>query len=339
MTNQKSHPSLPDHGLDPERVRASVEAGVRRYFEHRRARVPGFVDRHFRFEGAWAINRKGFGYDLVRAPVNTALVAASLAKDGAAAVLERSGRPQTAGRLKRTQLFLQTDVAREIDWLIFSQLLELPYREKGGEERISEDDALAREILSDPYLAARLQPMLVELAKAYGDPARRRWIDDTMHDYAEARAATAELASLTVTMLAGAILAQKLTPSLITLGPALAELLAQKIASSSVGFGTGLGAGLGLAGGGAVAHPSTALLIGSTGAAFAAAAAVTAVAGVVTDPVQRALGLHRRRLTTFIDTMEERLFENPDRRYRVVDAYVGRVLDLADLLHGVWRYT
>ncbi len=327
----------PDHALDEAQVRAIVERGVQRYFASRRAAVEPFVDQHFSLRGAWAINRKGLGRDILRAPLNTLLVAPALAKDAAAYAARRAGFAEAAHRLDRTTFFLPTDVAREIDWLVFSELLDLPYQDRDGAAQIRrahDHDALSREILSDPVLTARLEPALLVAARAYADPGQRQWLDAALRDYADARSATAELATLTLVLMTGALLAKDLTPGIISLGPAMAEVIAQHVAAS----GTGVGAGLGLAMLSGGAHPSTALILGSTGGVIAAAAAVTAMAGVVTDPLQRALGLHQSRLHRFLDTLEERLLEDTDRRYKVVDAYVGRIMDVADLLYGLWRH-
>ena len=59
----------------------------------------------------------------------------------------------------------------------------------------------------------------------------------------------------------------------------------------------------------------------------------------MTDPVQRRLGLHRRRLIRLIDAIEARA-AGRDARYGVSDPYVARILDLLDILraaHGAVR--
>ncbi len=327
----------PDHALDETLVRSIVEAGLRRYFDSRRAQVGPFVDAHFGWRGALGINAKGLGGDMLRAPVNTLLVAPALARDAAAYGLARAGKTRTAETLRGTSFFLKTDVAREVDWLLFSRFLDLPFEEdpRGTTApRSHPGDAMAAAILSDPHLIARLEPALLAAARAYRDPARRDWLHEAMRDYAEARAATAELATLSLTMMTGALIAKDFTPGLISLGPAITKIAAHHAATHAAGAGAGASAAWL---GSQAVHPSTALVVGMTGAMMVGAAAVTAVAGVVTDPVQRHLGLHQRRLHVFLDTLEERLLDRSSRRYKVVDAYVGRIIDLADFLYGVWR--
>ena len=43
----------------------AVDQGIEAYITSRRARIPGFIDRHFSFRGALALHRKTFGRDCV----------------------------------------------------------------------------------------------------------------------------------------------------------------------------------------------------------------------------------------------------------------------------------
>ena len=62
-----------------------------------------------------------------------------------------------------------------------------------------------------------------------------------------------------------------------------------------------------------------------------------AFAGVVTDPVQRHLGLHRRRLERLVDSLEAELKGRGDSRFVVRDHYVARILDLMDILRAAYK--
>ena len=68
-----------------------------------------------------------------------------------------------------------------------------------------------------------------------------------------------------------------------------------------------------------------------------AASAVAAFAGVVTDPVQRHLGLHRKRLLRFSDSLERQSSDPTASRFTVRDHYVARLVDLLDLLGAAYR--
>ena len=82
------------------------------------------------------------------------------------------------------------------------------------------------------------------------------------------------------------------------------------------------------------AAPSLGLIAGVTGGLVLFSAIVTAFAGIVSDPLMRATGLHQRRLHHLIDTLAAELRDGSG-RFRVRDHYIARVLDLLDLARAV----
>ena len=66
-------------------------------------------------------------------------------------------------------------------------------------------------------------------------------------------------------------------------------------------------------------------------------AVLTAFAGVVADPVQRALGLHERRLNKLLDAFEANLIEGAGAGFAARDHYVARLLDLVDWSASILR--
>ena len=65
--------------------------------------------------------------------------------------------------------------------------------------------------------------------------------------------------------------------------------------------------------------------------------AALATAFAASDPVQRATGLHRRRLNALIASLERGFRRADDKGFVAYDAYVARLLDLGDLLIGIAR--
>jgi hypothetical protein len=57
----------------------------------------------------------------------------------------------------------------------------------------------------------------------------------------------------------------------------------------------------------------------------------------VTDPVQRRLGLHQRRLERLLDALEAGVRGSGPGRFQVRDHYVARLLDLFDVLGAAFR--
>jgi len=58
---------------------------------------------------------------------------------------------------------------------------------------------------------------------------------------------------------------------------------------------------------------------------------------VVSDPIQRALGLHRRRLLRMIDGLERQFGDPTAPGFAVRDHYIARLLDVFDMLGAALR--
>ena len=309
----------------------AVDTGIRRYFEDRRAQVAPFVDRHFGIRGALSLNRRALGRDLLRAPVNLALMVPVLAGMVGAVALRRVGADRPADTLRDWQPFLETDVAREITWLLQTELLQLPF-EQGG--RRSERDLLAETIVADPRISGALQEVMTSAVRRLGEREAHRRLGVTLETYTGARAAVADITNNLVFTGAGALTLNKLTPGAASLGPAVAGSVAQYMAISSFPLGASLGtAWYGLF----PAAPSVALIAGSTGGIIALAACVAAFSGIVTDPVQKHTGLHLKRLLKLLDRLEPAFLGTGDGSLHVREHNVARLVDLLDLARAAFR--
>jgi hypothetical protein len=317
-------PSLPDAAV----LRRAVEEGLRRYFSSRRDRVDDFIARHFSLRGAAGIHRRAFGFDVLRAPLNLALAGPQVGLKLAGKAAKRAGRERLARMIEQRDILLATDVGREIEWLLRTELFELPYQDG---ERIATRDALAETILADPAIAL---PLAAALCQQANDPAFRTRLEEATRQYLGSRAAAADITTSLAVLGAGAVTVKQLTPGVVSLAAPLASLLAQQSAIAAFPLGTGLGA---LWYGLFPAAPSALLIGGLTGGLFVAATAVAAFAGVVADPVQKRLGLHRRRLLRMIDRLERQAFDPAAPAFAVRDHYVARLLDLFDLLGSAYR--
>jgi hypothetical protein len=287
--------------LDSALARTIVEDSIRTYFRKRRSRVPGFIDRTFSFAGALRTHRNAIGHDLWKAPLNAALAGPQIGLQAIAGVMTLAGRREAAERLKSRELFFRTSVTENIERQLFVDLLELPYIGKGEP---SFHDALAVEILGDH----RLDGALGILNGPWGEKQRLQMDDKLVQRlaiYLNARGAAGELVSAAVTMAAGGAMLHQLTPGFLTLGPALAQSLGAKIGGVA-----------------AISASATVLAASVTAAAFA---------GVVTDPIQSALGVHHLRLIGLLDSLEA-AFLGSDARLAIPEQYAARLIDLVDVI-------
>jgi hypothetical protein len=308
-----------------EWARAVVRDIARRYLASRRECVDAFVDQHFSVTGTLRVHRQAIGWDLLRVPANLLLSPATLAASVASRIAARLGLARTAAWLGRHRPYFNTALAREVSWLVMTELLQLPYAQP---RRTSTKDALADAILSDRRVAGRI---------CIGDvlPAEARArIATAISGYAGTRAATAEIATGSIAAGIGGLWVKHATPGMVTLGSVVASMLAQQAAIAAFPLGAGLGTwwyGL------YPVTPSAELLATTTGA-FAVAGALFAVfSGIVTDPLQRLIGFHRRRLLRVIGALEDVLCGDGEGRFPLRDHYVARLIDFLDLSAALLR--
>ena len=166
--------------LDRQAVNEIFDAAVRRYIAGRRERIPDFVTRNFALNGSLELHRRAFGLDLVRAPYNVVAGAATVARDVGAAGLRIVGARRAAARLKSRNLFWKTQVARELEWRLHADLLELPLDQ--GDRR-TDRDRLVEEALSDPRLAVHFDRLLTLVGERAGDGAFREKVRSAMQGY------------------------------------------------------------------------------------------------------------------------------------------------------------
>lgn len=316
--------------LSQSEAQSIVAQAAHHYFDARRARVDDFIDRHFSLLGSLALHRKALGWDLLKAPANIALAVPYFGAQLSARIAGRLGAKRLSRYLTARPILLKTAVAREIEWLLMTDLLELPFAQG---RRSTRKDALAEAVLASPPVQSALAELLEAVRARAGDPSFRDSLERMIATYTETRAAAAEIATTMMTMAAGAAVMKQITPGAMVLGPALAGAIAYDTAVASFPFGTTLG---GLWYTLFPVSASAALMLGITGSLMGAGAVLAAFSGIVADPVQRLLGLHRRRLVRLIDALE-RHFARDDGNFVARDHYVARLLTLFELLSGAYR--
>ncbi len=320
-------------GIDEAVAGEVVDWAVARYFDTRRDKITGFVDRHFSFQGSLRLHRHAVGWDVLRAPVNVAFVLPTAGMKLTALGLRRCGpgAADTARWLESRDLFLKTRVGAELQWLMHTELLELPL-EQGG--RRFDRDALAEQIFSHPLVHGALEQTILSVRQAADRPAFRERLTEAMSTYTGTRAAAADIANALIAAGVGAAAFKQLTPGAITMGPALAAVLAQQFAILNFPLGAGLG---GLWYGAFPAAAPGALVAGSTAGLMGVAAVMAAFAGILADPAQRKLGLHQRRLRRMLDTLERQFGGDADAQFIVRDHYIARLVDIVDLMRVAIR--
>ena len=270
------------------------------YADACRARVPAFTARHFGWAGTLRLHREALGWDLLLAPLNVLLVGPALFVRIGAALCRWLGLPRVALWLSRRNLFVETRLSRRVADLVLNELLDLDHAD------------------ATPPAA---------------------WRDRARHliaEYLAARHAVAEFAAGLVGLGVGLALMQALTPSAISLGPMLARQLAQQEAIDGFWLGPTVGAVYVDWFPASATWPET---VGTTLVVMACFAMVATFMGLITDPLQQWLGVHRRRLLHVIGTLERVALGDRDAVLALPDPYLARVTDLADVALMAMRLT
>lgn len=280
---------------------AGAAAIVDDYFAACRARVPGFARRHFGLLGTLRLHKEAVGFDLLRSPFNVLLVGPALFLKLFAMLAGWLGAKRLARWLATRRLFVETRISRRIGELVSGELLGLERLEEPGRER--------------PPWAPKVEELVSE--------------------YVAARHAVAEMAAGVLALVIGLVTLHAITPSAVSLGPMIAREYAQ--ASAVEGFWAGRWAGSWYYSYWP-AEASTLEVVGATMLLMMAFAVATTFMGVVTDPIQRALGLHEQRLNRFVDTLERLATRDPEARLTLPDPYIARLADVVDWVTLGLRY-
>ena len=314
-------------------IEAAWRRAVRRYAAERRARAADFARETYAWRGSLRLHGKALGHDLWRAPANLALGVPYIAARASAGIARRLGFGDTAAWLERQRFFFATDLGRELEWRVMTRFLELPYAQPQADGlRVSHRDALAEALIAEAQVTPLLQGLHRTLAERGRDPDFRAWMTQTLATYTGSRVAAADLTNALLATTAGGLAFQQLTPGAFSLGPLLSQAIAAKLAAGSFPLGAGLG---GLFFGTFPTAAPMVLTATVTGGLLGLAALLATFSGLLTDPLQQRLGLHRRRLLRLVDALERELLEGEGRSFAVRDHYVARLLDLVDLLRAL----
>lgn len=307
---------------DPAEIDRLFREAVALYTQTRRARIPEFVDRYFSVTGSVRLHRAAFGWDVLRAPANLALALPHLIKLAIAGALDGCKAGSAAASLRRFPTQIRTNVEKELEWLIWVELLELPFEQRA---RRSDRDALGDILMTRPEVVRAVGAVRAEVGERRAERMRGSSVGQSLTRYAGARNAASEIATSLASAGVGGALLQQLTPTAYSLGPPLAALFVQQAAIA----GFPLGAGLGAAWYGFFPpEPSTALVVGTVFLLVALSSVFAAFAGIVADPVQRAFGVHTRRLDRFVTVLGHELGGSAGGRFSVKAHYFARLFDV-----------
>ena len=310
-------------------VDQAVSEGIKAYADSRRRKITPFIEDHFSFKGAWELNKCAFGKDLLRAPANLAWAPVYFAAKLGGIAAEKAGMKAVSEKLKKVEPGFRTDVEKEVEWLMFSEFLELPFVEG---KRVCEKNVLLTFILAEDEMVSLFEEKLLSIASIGNDSTQRAKLEEKLSTYVNNRKDVAELTTAIMGISAGLAAHKGINMGAIGLGQTTATVIAQQLAISNFFLGQSLG---GIYYSFFPAAASMGLLVGATGGIAAAMGLVSAFAGVLADPAQKALGLHHKKLHSLVDAVEDQLLAESNESYVLRDGLIARLLDFIDILVNV----
>lgn len=307
----------PTNDVAPDAAVEPLEPG---YFDTLRSAVDPFVNEHFSWAGTIRMHRDALGWDILRAPVNVILAPVFVLCRLAAYLCRRVGLRRAGSWLARRRILLRTLVARRVETYIATDLLGLP---AAADKKILDQAALEQAILG----AAHFREILRRCDSANDAHVMARRMLSAVSEYAGTRSAVAEMTTVLFTLMMGAIVFQTVTPGMISMAPGVAEAMTRSSAIASFPLGQTLG---GVWYGVFAPGASPWLVTGTIIILIMAGSVMSAFAGVLADPFQSRLGIHRRRLLRLIDTLEVELTGAGEKPFVAREHYYARLLDLWD---------
>jgi len=183
--------------------------------------------------------------------------------------------------------------------------------------------------LDQPEIAAIFIEELSKINEKSKDPNFRKVLEKNLQEYSSSRIAAADLAGSIIALSVGATVFKQMTPGSIATGSALATMIAHQVAISNFFLGSTLGSFYYSI---FPVSASMGLIVATTGTIMPAMAIVTSFTGIITDPIQAKLGIHHKRLSKFIDSIEKELAGAGVSKFEIKDQYVARVFDILDVL-------
>jgi len=307
-------------------AKTAVENGIRKYILSRRDKVDSFVEDNYSFASAVELNKKAFGWDMLKTPANILWTPPYFLLSSAGKLTEKLTDKKFGASLSQLPAGFETDVEKEVTWRIYTQLLELPYeaknREFGG-------NRLLAMILEEEGLSEVFEESLAALAQLAGDKEGQDKLAEKLSAYVDSRKAAAELSAAMISMAAGFVANKTLNFGAMGLGSIVASGLAHHAAVSSFVLGNTLGSLYYSVF--SVTASKTAVAV-STGGVAIILGVISSYTGMLTDPLQKSLGLHQKKLNKLIDGLEAQLLSEDESSVSFRDGYAARVLDLADVL-------
>ncbi len=307
-------------------IKRAISKGAQIYISGCEARIDDFVKNHYSFRGALDIHAHALGFDLLRVPLNIIWSVVNIALALLALIVGFMKLNKLQTRIKNITPGIETDMDRQISWLVITELLQLPYQQGN---RCYNNDALMVAIMQCSELKQLIEAELESLDINVDTQQFRQELDRKLAEYGATRTGASELASNAVMLITSKISLGQASFGALSAGSAVSAAIANSIAVSNFWLGSTLGAYYYAI---IPATVSMRLIIAMTALVAVILALLSTFIGIITDPIQAKLGLHQKRLRKLIKSIEQDLEGETEGQFQLREKYAGRIFDIVDFL-------
>ena len=112
--------------IDNNGIEQAVIKAIKTYIAARREKIPNFIQTHFSLKGALKLHKKALSSDLYKSPINIFWALPYTGLKAAVAVLKKIGSKKIPVLFEKLPHGFETNVQKEVTWLIYTELLEIP---------------------------------------------------------------------------------------------------------------------------------------------------------------------------------------------------------------------
>lgn len=268
-------------------ILGAIDQCIERYTEDRKKRVDDFIHRHFSIQETIEIQKKTFSMDLLLNPLNALWSIPYLSLKKSIETLDKLGWTKLTPTVDKIPSGIKTGYQKKIEKLMATELLDY--------------NALVLEL--------RKHPTLNKLITTNGLTLNEKHIEAEIHKeidkYSSSQTMTTDLSGSVMTLLIGWYYFGDKTLGVFGIGNRIARKMAHDNAASEFVFGEQLGSAFYNA---FPPEPTKTQVYLITLGVGALLTVFSLLAAVMSDPLRKHLGLHKRNLNNLIESLEEKLF-------------------------------
>lgn len=268
-------------------ILGALDECIERYTEERKRRVDEFVNRHFSIQETIQIQKKSFSMDLLYNPLNALWSIPYLSFKKTVEIIDKIGWTKLTPAMNKIPSGIKTGYQKEIEKLIATELID--------------SNALVLELRKHPNINKLIMTNQLNL----NESQIKSEFDKEIDKYSSSQAVITDLSGSVMTLIIGWYYFGDTTLGVLGIGNRFAKKMAHDKAASGFVFGKKLGSAFYNV---FPPEPTKAQVYMATLGVGVLLTVISVLAAVMSDPLRKHLGLHKKNLNNLIENLEEKLF-------------------------------